>query len=373
MTATAAARLDAVLRGEVVTWSSLETSSSDLLRVCNRLEISGLVHHRLAHSSCLQDWPEAVRQELATRARGATAAALVRASECTVVLDALAASGIQPILLKGAPLAHAIYAAPGMRTHADTDLLVRRDQVEQVRCVMSEIGYVEPPFSDGELLFCQFQMTKEDHLGIGHVFDVHWKISTQSVFADVLTYDELAAGAEPVPALGPHARAAGPVEALLLACIHPVMHHRNADRLIWLYDIHLLAARLSDGDLERFAASAVRKQVAAICLHQLLLAQSRFGTTVPGELIATLSSPGSAEPSRTYLQAGRRWHHELVSNVTGLGGWRDRLRLLREVILPASDYMLAAYGVGRNSRVLLPVLYVHRCVRGAWRVMSGRK
>jgi hypothetical protein len=373
ITMPAAARLDAVLRGEIVAWSSLETSSSDLLCVCNLLEISGLVHHRLAHSASLQDWPETVRQELARRAWGATAAALVRASECTVVLDALAAAGIQPILLKGVPLAHAIYAAPGMRAHADTDLLVRRDQIERVKSVLSGLGYVEPPFSDGELLFCQFHMFKEGHLGVDHVFDVHWKISTQSVFADVLAYDELAAATEPVPALGQNARAAGGMDALLLACIHPVMHHRNADRLIWLYDIHLLASRLTDVDLERFAASAVRKQVAAICLHQLLLAQSRFGTRVPGELIATLSSPGPAEPSATYLKAGRRWHDELVSNVTGLGGWRDRLRLLREVILPGSDYMLAAYGVGRTGTVLLPVLYVHRCVRGAWRVMSGRK
>jgi hypothetical protein len=29
--------------------------------------------------------------------------------------------------------------------------------------------------------------------------------------------------------------------------------------------------------------------------------------------------------------------------------------------------------VGRTGTVMLPVLYVHRCVRGAWRVMSGRK
>ena len=228
VTVTAAERLDAVLRGEVVPWNSLGTSSANLLRLCNVLEISGLVHQLLAHSACPHDWPDAVRQELAKRAQAATATALVRASESTVVLDALAASGIQPILLKGAPLAHSIYPAPGMRPHADTDLLIRRDQVERVKCVMSELGYVEPPFSDGELLFCQFQLIKEDHLAIDHVFDVHWKISTQSVFADVLTFDELAAGAEPVPALGPNARAAGGVDALLLACIHPVMHHRNA-------------------------------------------------------------------------------------------------------------------------------------------------
>src|SRR6476469_5157547 len=101
MTGTTAARLDAVLRGEVVTWSSLETSPVELLRLCEILEISGLVHQRLAHSACLDDWPDDVRRELASRAHAATAIALVTARATAGVLDALAGSGIQPILLKG--------------------------------------------------------------------------------------------------------------------------------------------------------------------------------------------------------------------------------------------------------------------------------
>jgi hypothetical protein len=35
--------------------------------------------------------------------------------------------------------------------------------------------------------------------------------------------------------------------------------------------------------------------------------------------------------------------------------------------------MVEVYGVGRQGMVLLPMLYVHRCVRGVWRVVSGRK
>ena len=272
-------------------WNSLGTSSANLLRLCNVLEISGLVHQLLAHSACLHDWPDAVRQELAKRAQAATATALVRASESTVVLDALAASGIQPILLKGAPLAHAIYAAPGMRPHADTDLLVRRDQVERVKCVMSELGYVEPPFSDGELLFCQFQMTRKiTSVSITCSMCTGRSARSRCLLTSLRTMS-WRPGPNAVPALGPNARAAGGVDALLLACIHPVMHHRNADRLIWLYDIHLLASRLTDVDLERFAASAVRKQVAAICLHQLLLTRSRFGTEVPESVDCDFVSP----------------------------------------------------------------------------------
>ena len=41
-----------------------------------------------------------------------------------------------------------------------------------------------------------------------------------------------------LPALGEHARTAGArCTPLLLACIHPVMHHRNAESLVWIYDL----------------------------------------------------------------------------------------------------------------------------------------
>jgi hypothetical protein len=371
-TALTSSQLDAVLRGEPVPWGAFDASPSELVHACAAREISGLVHERLEQSATGADWPPDVREGLARAARAATAAALVTAREIAAVLTALSSSGIDPVLLKGVPLAYGVYDAPGSRAHADTDLLVRRDQVDEVRRVMAGLGYVEPPLSDGELVFCQFQMMREDRFGIRHLFDVHWKISTQTLFADVLTFEELAEAAEPVPALGPHARAAGPVHALLLACIHPAMHHRNSERLIWLYDVHLLMNSLSTADAEQFAAMAVGKQVAAICLHQLTVTRARFHTAIPDRLMRMLAEPG-AEPSATYLKPGRRWEHEFGSNVRGLTRWRDRLRLVREVTLPGPRYMLGAYGVGPRAAVLLPALYVHRCVRGAWRIVRRRK
>ena len=40
-------------------------------------------------------------------------------------------------------------------------------------------------------------MEKTDAFGVRHVIDVHWKISTQPVFADVLTYEEMRSRAVP--------------------------------------------------------------------------------------------------------------------------------------------------------------------------------
>jgi hypothetical protein len=275
--------------------------------------------------------------------------------------------------LKGAALAYAIYPTPVSRFRSDTDLMVRADDVELARRVLAARDYRMTVHCHE--LFSQFEAQKEDGFGVVHVFDVHWKISTQPVFAGVSSFDELLAGAQPVPALGPNARAAGPLDALLLACVHPVMHHRNLECALWIYDVHLLASHLTASDFDEFARRAQRKKVASICAHGLRLAEAVFGTTVPAGVLDVLAAAGQSEPSAEYLASERRWHHELVSSLRALPRGRDRLRLLREVLFPRPDYILGTYGVAGKpfARLLLPVLYLHRNLRGASRVLLQKK
>jgi hypothetical protein len=365
--------VDALLRGEDLPWSALSADPDEFVEACARDDVSALVYQRLARSRRAGDWPEPVRRELARAAHACAAAELVRRQAIVSALDALAAAGVQPILFKGAPLAYTVYGSPSHRPRRDTDLLVPRDQVGTVRRVMRELGYREALASQGELVLCQFEMARRDGLGLDHAFDFHWKVSMQTAFADVLTYEELEAAARPVPALGPHARAAAALHALLLACVHPVMHHRNIERTVWVYDVHLLASRLSHAELDGFVELAVKKRVAAICARQLELAKTRLGTNIPGQVIARLARAPRSEPSSTYLAPARRWHHELGSNLRHLPRWRDRLRLLREVLLPAPYYMAQTYRLGRTGILLLPALYPHRILKGGWKLVTGRK
>lgn len=365
-------RLSPALRGEPVEWAALNVSGAALLARCDALEVSELLHHQLTRNPQFCGWPADVRAELARRAHASTARQLVRSAEIAEVLQALASNGVHPIVFKGAALSHLVYESPALRPHADTDIFVRRSDVETVRRVLTERGYTEPSMTDGELVFCQFQLLKTDRLGIEHVVDVHWRISTQSLFADVVGFDEISAESVPIRALGPSARAAGGAHALLLACLHPVMHHRNVDRLIWFYDIHLLVSRLPAADVERFAALAVEKGIAGICAHQLTVTSQRFHTRLPAA-VATWPAPATPEPSTIYLRGGRRWHHELWWNVRALGHWRDRVRLLREVLLPSPRYMLDTYRIGASGVLLLPLLYVHRNVYGVLKILTGRK
>ncbi len=369
----ATGRFATLLTGEATPWTVFGMTPAAFLRACEDEGLTGLVHQRLSRQE--DGWPMEVRDAIARAAHAQTATELLRQRQLIAVLDALAVEGIYPVVLKGMALAHSLYQSPAARPRADTDLLIRRDQVDQVRRVLGRRGYFAPTQCDGELLFCQFCLEHTDQFGVVHVLDVHWKISTQSVFADVLRFDEVAAHATPLPALGMHAQMAGPVHALILACIHPVMHHRNAESLLWTYDVHLLASQLSDRDFTAFAELAVARRVSAICAHQLARAREWLGTPLPDAAMTRLAAAADHEPSSAYLQPGRQWSDEMRASLRGLPRWSDRLRLLREVTLPGPAYMLRSYGVASSplGSTLLPLLYCHRLVLGGWKVLARRK
>ncbi|HUE89814.1 MAG TPA: nucleotidyltransferase family protein [Vicinamibacterales bacterium] len=364
----------ALLAGEATPWSASGMMPGEFLRLCGEHGLTGLMHERLSRLDA-SDWPQGIREALARDAREHTAAELLRQREMISVLDGLAVEGIHPIILKGTALAYSLYNVPASRPRIDTDLLIQREDVGKVRRVLAALDYTAPTHCDGELLFCQFPLTKTDAFGLAHTLDFHWKISTQSVFANVMGFDEIAAVANELPALGRHARTAGPLHALLLACIHPVMHHRNAESLIWTYDVHLLASRLSVREFDAFAELAIARRVSAICAHQLGRARAWLGTRVPESAMMRLAATDALEPSAAYLRPDRGWGDELMSNIRGLPRWSDRLRLLREVALPGPNYMLKAYGLAPTSSgaALLPILYVHRLSSGCWKALAGRK
>jgi hypothetical protein len=365
-------QLAAFLDGAPMRWPDLGIDEPSLLELCKAEDLSALCFHRLSRSPSIDDWPASLRDALSVTARLQTAKELLRATETRAVLDALARAGVRAILIKGTPLAYTVYEAPSLRARDDTDLFVAESDIPAAQQVMASLGYAATVLCHD--LFSQFEVQKVDQFGVCHAFDVHWRISTQPVFAEVLTYQEMLARTVAVPALGPSAIMPHVADALLLSCIHPVMHHQNAERLLWTYDTHLLASRLTPAEFDEFVRCATRKKVAAVCAHALRLAQTLFRTAVPADVIRELSS-ATDEPSADYLASQRRWHHELASSLRGLPRFADRAKLMRDVLLPSPNYMLGAYGLRGKPLApwLLPALYVHRNVCGAWKILMGKK
>ena len=183
----------------------------------------------------------------------------------------------------------------------------------------------------------------------------------------------------PLPALGPNARALAPVHALLFACIHRAGHahaplfvdgiaHYGGDRLIWLYDIHLLVARMSAEDLDEFATLAAAKEIKAICAEALQRTRECFATPIPAQVIDALSKPGPVEPSARYLSGGRA--RQMLGDFLALDRWSDRGNWLRELAFPSAGYMRSKYPDGAGS--WLPVLYARRALSGVAHLIFSR-
>ncbi len=301
--------------------------------------------------------------ELAQERRDAAAVEAMREAELRRVLAALAVAGIRVILFKGVAISRTHYRSPELRVRSDTDMLVPADRGQAVAHVLETLGYRREVETDGALIVSQFHYEFFDRANLSHALDVHWRISNVIAFADVLSYEEIVRDAVSLPGLGSDAVGPCAVHSLMLACVHRVAHHPDSADLLWLYDVHLLADRLTHSEQTRFAELAVHRRVRAICAYSLQDSAQAYGGCA-GDLAARIAPPaGTAEPTLAFLAERLRPVDVLSADLRALGRWPERLQLLREHVFPRRDYMFARYGTRRASS--LPWLYLRRIVAGA--------
>lgn len=308
-------------------------------------------------------WPEvepALRRRVQRDVADEAARAELAAVDLRRVLAALHEDAVRPIVIKGAALAHTHYPRPGLRPRLDSDLLIRPADVAAAHRTFHRLGARYVPHVTGTYVMSQFHYETTDGVGCTHPYDVHWRIVVPLAFARTLEFEEIDAESLPIPDLGEFARAPSPVHALLLACVHRAAHHTGSDRLIWLYDLHLIAERLTPSGREAFAELARVRAVASVAAHGLSEAYDRFAGPAAGALAARLSAvPESAEPlAARYLRGRRTPVRDALADVRALSAWKERLRLARELAFPSREYMRHVYAAG--SRAPLAVLYVRR-------------
>lgn len=363
--------LAAIIRGDAavrsfVEGTRVEGTGAEFLEAATRHGVRALVVERVGHG--LERGPAIVQAALGRELALGAALEALRQRELREVLDLLASRGIRALVLKGSALAYTLYANAVHRPRFDTDLLVRREDMDAVAEVMTGCGYARPNQVTGELVMHQRDYVRKDPQGVWHVYDFHWKLANRQAVAGMLSYDELAREATPIEGLGPHARGLSRVHALMVACVHRVAHHSSDERLIWIYDIHLLTEALSPSEAASFGGLAVERSVSAICADGLAAAGHWFRTRVPGGLMEQLTAgqpTAVREPSAALLQIQGSRFEEVLSDLRALPGWARRARLVCEHAFPPPRYITGMYMV--SNRAWLPALYTHRIVRGAWR------
>jgi hypothetical protein len=352
--------LRALLRGDAAPWPA-EASSSDVAELLVALDqhgISPLVYARLSAAGEL--WP--LLAALRGTAIHAAAAETVRLTDLRALLDAFAGRGIRVLIIKGTGLAYDVYDAAELRPRGDTDLLIAEDDCEAMRALMHELGY-ESQLTSGDTLAVRQQSFRRE----GHVYDVHWDVTNSPVVRDALPFDELLRRAIAVPRISARALSPSHGDALLLACLHRVAHHHDNERLIWLFDIHLLRERMSRDEHAAFWRHAADRRVVTICEHSIALAEEWFGRTSHDRASDWLPDEERLrdEPSAALLDRSRTRAAHLGSDLKALG-WRARMRRLRELAFPPVAFMRQSFPSA--PVVLLPALYVWRGVRGVLRL-----
>jgi Uncharacterised nucleotidyltransferase len=356
--------------------SSAGLAPADISRFLDTARLNGvlpLLASKLYGKNSVHE-PEEILTACREEARNQAIYELAHRVEIIGVLEALDSAGISPLILKGTALAYNLYPNPALRPRCDTDLLIHPEWRRETDLTLKSLGYSQSEGGEGEHIFYEAAWSREDRLGVTHNLDIHWRISNSEILAKSLGYDELAERSVGIIALGAHARTLSPIHALLFACIHRAGHahaplyvdgiaYDAMNRLIWLYDIHLMISQMSIGDLGEFAALASAKRVREICRDALLRTRECFATEIPQPILESLNNSGSNEPSALFLSAGKA--RMMAENFRALKGWQARCGWIRQLVFPSAQYMLWKYPDA--TKTWLPVLYVRRAFNGILR------
>lgn len=341
-------------------------SAGDLIERIGYHGVAGLLAQRPRQ---MATWPELVVARVREQAIALAMWELSHKAVLSSLLDQLAKAGIVAILLKGTALAYDLYSEPATRARGDTDLLVDPADLAQVRLILDRLGFRRysdeaEPADD----FCLQEVWRNhDHGPIRHIVDLHWQVINAPALKDVLPFTECASALRPLPRLSPNAFAMDRVRTLIHTCIHRTMHftspyfvdsqvYYGGDRLIWLNDIHLLAATLSAPEWTTLCQSCDTMGVSAACLDGLATAQRFLASPVPEWVCDKLASVSSVARPTGYLvsrQFGRAWQ-----DLTAIDGFKRKLGYLRTRALPPSSFIRGKYP--RLAHLPLPLLYARR-------------
>lgn len=369
--------LCAVLRGERPTWP-WPGDSAAAARLFERIKLHGaqaLLHAKLAGSG----WPAEITGVLREQAVQCAMWEIRHQLVLGRTIEGLESIGVQAVVLKGSALAYSLYPTPALRARGDTDLMIPLEARQRVDSLLNALGYQCSSGVSGEFISYQASYMLDAVDGSSHILDLHWKINNSELLSRLFTYEELRDAAVALPNLCPHALGTSRVHALLLACMHRSTHkqnpyyvdgqaHHDADRLIWLYDIHLLAGVLTGKEWTEFIRLANEKGLRAVCLEGMQNSQLCFRTEYPESVLHALASTGAPEAPAAYLEM-RKLRQQWV-DFCALGNLGRQLRYLQELFFPRGAYMREKYAT--SACRWLPWLYLRRAASGLAKSLGNR-
>ena len=266
------------------------------------------------------------------------------------------------VLFKGGALAYSIYPEPWMRPRSDNDCLISRQDYDAFSSLLESNGYKKLFSIEGE--YISYQSTFSKPL-VGHCvmnIDLHWRINNRQSLAKTFSAQNLLADGTALDRPLQNVKIPCSIDSLLIACLHRLGHHHREERLIWLYDIHLLANSLEKTDWDALCDKAKTKQICAITLDALLNCEYLFSTDIPKNVIQTLSN-AHQEPSKLFVQRDLPEWRYILGDLKSLQGVAAKLGFVKENLLPSPTYIRQQMHTRSAT-----IGYIKRLARGIRRI-----
>lgn len=283
-------------------------------------------------------------------------------------LAALAAAGIQTLLLKGAALAEPVYGNIAVRPMADFDVLVRPEDVEAALTALAQRGYedVEGETQAGAAIAFESQVALSRPGPVETIIEIHWSLLDSPHHQHRLPMAWFWDTAAVVEVEGNQTRLLGPEALVLHLCAHLALHHHGTG-LLWLHDIaevlHLHGDRL---DWDLLLAKAGECDLVLPLQQVLPQVVEEWRIPVPYEIRERLRDlKPTPEEARIFnwLTATRRpVAQRFYADLASMPGWRARLRYAAGNLFPSAAYMRRRYDIRHG--VLLPLYYPYRWLVG---------
>lgn len=275
---------------------------------------------------------------------GVVAHELVRQTEAQSVVSTLSPN-VRVLILKGTALAYWLYESPAYRPRSDFDILVEhKSAAEHVVTALEKMGYARRGSLVEQAAGFEIALQREMAGGFIHRIDLHWRLMNNAALARGFEFEDMWDSSIAIPQLHPQARGLGRVHALAHALLHRItnMPSGKQDRLIWLFDIHLLAGGCTGEEWQGFEQMCLEKAIATPCLDGMRASRIVLGTVIPSELEARLTGMIQTES----------WRLDSMSDLGGMDRshlsalpWREKIGWLRRKLIPSRQFMRHRYGV----------------------------
>lgn len=325
---------------------------------------------------------QTITRQLETAYWAQVAAASIKVTALEQILDRLAAHHVDCTLMKGAAFGATIYSEQAVRPMNDIDLWIQKKDLPVVWQLFKEMGYQEdgkPPDFDSipdyisELSF----YPDAPHLSKWNV-EVHWDLLPRPGLMGRLPQDVWWQRRRRVAFQGREVMVLAPADALVHACTHQLLQHREQIRWRWLLDIDRLirgrgAYVIAPADWQRLAAEFGDSELWPVIQAGMQLAAHWFATPLPEPVQALFAQLLSVDQQLFYLfyaipnmTIGER----MIVQLQGTNGWQYRAQMMLAFLFPPPKYMMERYEI--SNRLLLPFYYSKRLFQGMKSYVRGR-